>query len=533
MNNSRLFHRNLRSNNRHACSHRVSGTSLFFVAVLALLSGCSDTPAPATPAPATPANNGHDIAARVGDRLITLTEVDAAIQFQLYDLRESIYQLRRASLQKLLEETAGTRGSRIAPTLHLTPPERPRITLDGKTRSLRGSAAAAVTLSVFCSYQSAHCVRLQPTLLTLLQEYEDLVNIAYYDFPQHFHKQGPLLAEAVRCAGEQQAMWQYQDHLLARVAHIDRAKVLDIAGQLQMDHAALDNCLTAGRHRGSIEADRSLARRLGVKGVPTSFVNGIYLRGPQPVEMFRDIIDRELISLGLTPNKTLHQALGLSELPIKMIASSVNNDPAASRALLEIGENSADFFGIGDTLMQQVTLYMIDHGAIVIDNRGKLEMIKLWVTDTGDSPSRSGNTSLYATDRSTAAPAGSDAENPPEETADDAPVLPAPTAILPLARRWVDDKLMEQLQLEQQIETGEHVVEGHNLMKLSQQDLDEFYQLLGMEPGDVLMMVNEQWVHSGHNPLWEALRTQDSVTAVVMRRGLPVVYQYDIQADDE
>ena len=44
-------------------------------------------------------------------------------------------------------------------------------------------------------------------------------------------------------------------------------------------------------------------------------------------------------------------------------------------------------------------------------------------------------------------------------------------------------------------------------------------------------MVNNEWVHNDYNPLWEALRHNQQVTAVVMRRGLPIVYEYNIKLE--
>lgn len=497
---------------------RVTGAA----AVVLLLSagGCGGAPGDAN------RSDGRDdsrIAAKLGERVITLDEVDAAVELQLYDLSESIYQLRRASLDQLLD----TAGAPAGAVVYLTPPVRPRLDLPRDDRPLRGAAAAPVRLSVFCSYQSSHCVRLQPTLIALLQEYDTRINLAYYDLPQAFHRHGQLLAEAVRCAGEQGAKWKLQDHILARVDNIDRVKLLDIAARLQLDTDLLDTCLTERRYRGAVERDRALAGKLGIKGVPVTFVNGIYLRGSQSVDTFSDIIDRELISLGLAPRLPTSDKLVLSRLPIKMVASSVSNDPERSKALLEIEAKSANFFQTGDILLPQVTLQLIDHDGIIIDNRGRLELVRLWTAGSDRNIAGSRDISLYADT------AGTVASDEDVQSQTDTLRLPKPTAVLPLSRNWVDSKLLQQVELEQQIEKGEHRVEGHNLMKLSRGDLDEFYQLLGMEPGDVLMMVDSDWVHSGHNPLWEALRTRDNVTAVVMRKGLPVVYQYHIEADGE
>ena len=54
----------------------------------------------------------------------------------------------------------------------------------------------------------------------------------------------------------------------------------------------------ARTHREAVEADVAAGRAVGVTGTPAFFVNGIPLKGAQPVEAFSKIIDEELASAG-------------------------------------------------------------------------------------------------------------------------------------------------------------------------------------------------------------------------------------------
>ena len=55
-------------------------------------------------------------------------------------------------------------------------------------------------------------------------------------------------------------------------------------------------CLSSGRPQAAVSKDIQDARRLGISGTPTFFVNGRYLSGFQTLEALRAAVDRELIN---------------------------------------------------------------------------------------------------------------------------------------------------------------------------------------------------------------------------------------------
>jgi protein-disulfide isomerase len=52
--------------------------------------------------------------------------------------------------------------------------------------------------------------------------------------------------------------------------------------------------LESGKHKEETDADQKLARDLGASGTPSFFINGRNLRGAQPFEAFKSVIDEEL-----------------------------------------------------------------------------------------------------------------------------------------------------------------------------------------------------------------------------------------------
>jgi len=43
------------------------------------------------------------------------------------------------------------------------------------------------------------------------------------------------------------------------------------------------------------------------------------------------------------------------------------------------------------------------------------------------------------------------------------------------------------------------------------------------------MRVNNQWVHEGENPLWDSLEKEKTVSVILMRKGHPIRYDYNIE----
>jgi type II secretory pathway component PulC len=100
-----------------------------------------------------------------------------------------------------------------------------------------------------------------------------------------------------------------------------------------------------------------------------------------------------------------------------------------------------------------------------------------------------------------------------------------------LSRDWIDNQLLDQTSLEKHFYNADHIVEGNHLIKLDNVDNQRFYTTLGLKTGDVIMRINDQWVHETQNPLWATLQQNELMTLTVMRKGLPYRYDYRIKED--
>ncbi len=175
----------------------------------------------------------------------------------------------------------------------------------------RGFADAAVTMVEYADFQCPFCRRhFQETQPILDQEYiaTGRMRHVFKNFPlRQIHPQADGAAQAALCAGVQGQFWPMHDILFARqeewADQEDAAqRFRGYAEELGLDMEAYDACWAAQPFTNQIqrELEEGLAR--GVRGTPAFFINGWFVEGAQPVDVFRDIIERA--ARGETPTPT-------------------------------------------------------------------------------------------------------------------------------------------------------------------------------------------------------------------------------------
>lgn len=82
------------------------------------------------------------------------------------------------------------------------------------------------------------------------------------------------------------------------------AAMTDLAQQIGLDEKEFEACLNNGDKAGIVASDLQQGEDLGVRGTPAYYVNGKFLGGAFPANLFEEIIDRELAGKGSTDYKT-------------------------------------------------------------------------------------------------------------------------------------------------------------------------------------------------------------------------------------
>lgn len=157
-----------------------------------------------------------------------------------------------------------------------------------------GPKDAPIVIVEFSDFQCPYCQRFhRQTFEALMAAYPGKIRFVYRNLPlTTIHPEALPAAEASLCAHEQGAFWPYHDRLFQ--GELGEAVYLRYAQELNLDVKRFQQCLQERRYRGFVEKDMEFAINLGVRSTPTFFINGIALVGAQPLEVFQDVINREL-----------------------------------------------------------------------------------------------------------------------------------------------------------------------------------------------------------------------------------------------
>jgi len=158
----------------------------------------------------------------------------------------------------------------------------------------KGPADALVTIVEFSEFQCPFCKRVGPTVKQITDTYGKDVRIVFKQNPLPFHNNAMPASELALEANEQGKFWEMHDKLFENQQALERDKLEGYAKDVGLNMGKVKAALDSGKHKAAIEADQGLARGLGASGTPSFFINGRSLRGAQPFDAFKAVIDEEL-----------------------------------------------------------------------------------------------------------------------------------------------------------------------------------------------------------------------------------------------
>jgi protein-disulfide isomerase len=195
-------------------------------------------------------------------------------------------QKRREAVGQVIEEIKSKAGVKVmmrAPKLE--------VAAEGP---MKGPATAKVTIVEFSDFQCPFCSRGKKTADEVVAKYGDKVRLVFRDFPLDFHDKAQKAAEAGHCAQDQGKFWQMHDWMFDNQDKLDVEALKGAAKTLGIDSAKFDTCLTGGQHAEDVKRNMRDGQKVGVRGTPAFFINGVMLSGAQPFEKFKEEIDRAL-----------------------------------------------------------------------------------------------------------------------------------------------------------------------------------------------------------------------------------------------
>ena len=179
------------------------------------------------------------------------------------------------------------------------PPEAPRYVrydIPSEGFPSLGPEDAPIVMVEFSDFQCPFCKRFHDeTSQAVLAAYPDKIRFVYRHLPlTSIHQNAFPSAEASMCADEQDAFWQFHDKLFENQDKLGLELYLRIASDLGLDSAAFEDCLNSQKYKNVVQKDLDFALNLGVNSTPTFFINGLAVVGAQPLEVFKQVIDKEL-----------------------------------------------------------------------------------------------------------------------------------------------------------------------------------------------------------------------------------------------
>ncbi len=166
---------------------------------------------------------------------------------------------------------------------------------------IKGNPNAKITIVEYSDFQCPFCGRwARDTYPQILQTYGDKVKIVFKHLPLPFHQFAQKAAEAAECAGKiggAKAFWAMHDKLFQvgqPQGRLDIASLKQFAKEIGLDEKRFSQCIDTGETAQIVMQDTDESQRLGVRGTPTFFINGIPVRGALPFEAFKQVIDQEL-----------------------------------------------------------------------------------------------------------------------------------------------------------------------------------------------------------------------------------------------
>ena len=141
--------------------------------------------------------------------------------------------------------------------------------------------------------------------------------------PLPFHKNAKPAAVALQAAAKQDKGWEMHDEMFANQKGLTNDGLVAMAEKIGLDVDKFKEDIASKELSDFVDADQQLANKVGARGTPTFFINGVPLRGAQPLPKFIEAIDAELKEA----NKLVESGTPIAEVYEKRSKANVEAGP--------------------------------------------------------------------------------------------------------------------------------------------------------------------------------------------------------------
>jgi len=176
---------------------------------------------------------------------------------------------------------------------HIVGPDMRQRALYEADSPVKGAAEPLVTIVEYSDFQCPFCGRFAATLDELLVAYPDDVRIVFMQFPLPMHPKAEGAAKAAIAAGQQRRFWAMHDRLFRSSAQLDRETLVRHARELGLDVPAFEAAMDSPETEKRLLLEKTVGARLGVRGTPAFFINGLGHTGAVEPDALYKVIEQE------------------------------------------------------------------------------------------------------------------------------------------------------------------------------------------------------------------------------------------------
>jgi protein-disulfide isomerase len=158
-----------------------------------------------------------------------------------------------------------------------------------------GDSKAVVTIMEFIDYESEKSASAHEIVKKILKRYEGKINFNFRHFPlMRIHQKALKAAEAAVGAVQEGKFFEMHEMLFNNRKHLGIISLKNYAKEIGITNKSFLNNLINGKYGIFVHDDLKYGIELGVKEVPTFFINGKKIEGDFSERLLSEKIDEEL-----------------------------------------------------------------------------------------------------------------------------------------------------------------------------------------------------------------------------------------------
>ena len=152
-----------------------------------------------------------------------------------------------------------------------------------------------VTIVEFSEFECPFCKKAKPSVDKLMKNYGDKIRLVWKDYPLPFHNQAKPAARAAIAAQKQGKFWEMHDLLFKNQKKLKQDGLFEkLAKQAGLNVDKFKKDFNSSEAKQRVKDDMKLGKKVGVRGTPNIFINGVQVTGAQPYSVFKSLVEKQI-----------------------------------------------------------------------------------------------------------------------------------------------------------------------------------------------------------------------------------------------